>query len=123
METTKITVENFFESMYAKKGWEELVTEEVSFEGPFTPLMKGKEAFVQITNQFLGNMYKAKVRNMIVQDDTACVLTSYQLGHPDMSILDLDACEIIKVKDGKIDSMEIYFDSQKLSSFMSKMQK
>ncbi|NQX80637.1 MAG: nuclear transport factor 2 family protein [Flavobacteriaceae bacterium] len=123
MKTTKITVENFFEAMYAKKGWEELVTEEVLFEGPFTPLMKGKESFMQITNQFLGNMYKAKVRNMIVQDDTACVLASYQLGHPDMAILDLDACEIIKVKDGKVDSMEIYFDSQKLASFMSKMQK
>ena len=121
MKTTEKIVEGFFEAMYTKNGWEELVSDEVSFEGPFTPLLKGKEAFIEVSNQFLQNLHHAEVRSMIVEGDTACVLTSYQLGHPDKAILNLNACEIIQVKEGKVDAMEIYFDSQKLSSFMEKM--
>ena len=123
MKKTEMVVKGFFEAMYAKKGWEELITDEVSFEGPFTPLLNGKEAFINVSNQFLQNMHQAKVRSMIVQGDTACVLTSYQIGHPDMALLDLKACEILQVKDGKDDSMEIYFDSQKLSSFYGENEK
>lgn len=123
MKTTETIVSEFFEAMYTKNGWKELVTGEVTFEGPFTPALKGKEAFIEMTDQFLQNMHQAKVRSMIVQGNSASVLTSYKIGHPDKAILDLDACEVIQVKDGKVDSMEIYFDSQKLSVFMEKMKK
>lgn len=112
-----------FKAMHGKSGWEDLVTDEVTYQGPMASIVKGKDAFIGITNQFLQNMHQGKVRSMIVEDDGACVLTSYQLGNPDVALLDLDACEILKVKDGKVDSFETYFDSLKLSSFMEKMQK
>ncbi len=123
MKTTESVVNSFFEAMYSNNGWEELITHDVSFEGPFTPLLSGKENFIKVSKQFLQNMHQAEVRSMIVQGDRACVLTNYQIGDPDMALLDLNACEIIQVKAGKVDSMEIYFDSQKLASFMEQMKK
>ncbi len=121
MKTTKTVVEGFFEAMYAQKGWEEFIADDVTFEGPLMAPVKGKEAFIEVTKQFLQNQNEAKVRNIIVQEDSACVMTNYKMGHPAMAILDLDACEIVQLKDGKVTSMEIYFDSQKLTEFMAKM--
>jgi len=39
-----------------------------------------------------------------------------------MALLEVDACEIIKIEDGKVLSMEVYFDSLKVSKFGEKMQ-
>ncbi|MDO5970273.1 hypothetical protein Q4Q35_10695 [Flavivirga aquimarina] len=122
-EKTKQILENYFEAMYAKKGWEELITDEITMSGSAIPLVKGKDEFIQQTNEFLQNVYEGKVRNMIVQDDWACVLTNYQIGHPDMAILDLDTCEIVHVKNGKVNSFELYFDSMAFANFMEKMKK
>ena len=120
--TSKTIVEGFFEAMYTKTGWQELITDDMRFEGPLGGVITGKEAFIGITDQFLQGTHKATVRNMIVEGDTACVLTNYQIGHPDMALLDLDACEIVKVKDGKVGSLEVYFDSKKVVEFKSKME-
>ncbi len=121
MKTTKTVVEGFFDAMYAQNGWEAFISDEVTFEGPLMAPIKGKEAFIEVTKQFLQNQNQAKVRNIIMDGDSACVMTNYKMGHPDVAILDLDACEIVQLKDGKVESMEIYFDSQKLTEFMAKM--
>jgi len=121
MTSTGTVVEGFFEAMYTQNGWQELITDEITFEGPLGGLVTGKEAFIGITTQFLQGAHKASVRNMIVEGDSACVLTKYQIGHPDKALLDLDACEIVKVKEGKVDSMEVYFDSKKVAAFHAQM--
>ena len=122
MNTTKTVVEAFFNAMYTNNGWEELITDEISFVGPAMPPLNGKEEFIAGTKQFLQNQHTSKVRSIIVDGNNACVLTSYQIGHPDAALLNLDACEIIEVQDGKVNSIEIYLDSQKMATFMAKMQ-
>ncbi len=122
MSNTKEISENLFQAMFNNKNWEELLADQVTFSGPLSPLLEGKEAVVTAKQQFIKNKYRGEIKSIIAEGNTACALTHYQLGHPSKALLDIDSCEIIKVENGKVVSMEVYFDTLKVTSFMKKMQ-
>ncbi len=47
----------------------------------------------------------------MVDGDKACALTRYQLRPPNGNAFTSDVAELFTVKNGKIDSFAIYFDS------------
>lgn len=123
MKTNKeITVE-FYEAMFRNEGWEDFLVDDSTYLGPLASLLEGKEAVVNATQQFLSRKYSGEIKNVISEGNTTCVLTHYEIGHPEAALLDVDACEIITVENGKVQSMEVYFDSLKVSEFGAKMQK
>lgn len=122
MKTSKEITAEFYQAMLKNEGWESFLADNATYLGPLASLVEGKEAVVGITQQFLKNKYTGEVKNIISEGDNTCVLTHYQLGHPAAATLEVDACEIVKVEDGKILSMEVYFDSLKVSEFGKKMQ-
>lgn len=122
MNTTKEITKNLYQAMFANNGWEDLFANEITYLGPLASIVEGKEEVINITEQFLKNKYTGQVKNIICEADSACVLTHYQIGHPDAALIDVHACEIIKIKDEKVLSMEVYFDSLKVSEFGAKMQ-
>ncbi|MBO6516229.1 MAG: nuclear transport factor 2 family protein [Bacteroidia bacterium] len=123
MKTTKETTAEFYNAMLNNQGWEDFLAEQATYLGPLASLVEGKENVVNITHQFLNNKQTGEVKNIISEGNQACVLTHYQIGHPSMALLEVDACEIINIEDGKVLSMEVYFDSLKVSEFGQKMQK
>jgi len=123
MKTSKEVTTAFYQAMFKNQGWEDFLADQSTYLGPLASLIEGKEAVVGVTQQFLKNKYTGEVKNIISEGNEACVLTHYQLGHPDLELLDVDACEIIKIEDGKVRSMEVYFDSLKVSQFGEKIQK
>lgn len=122
MKTTNEITTAFYQAMFANQGWEDFLADQATYLGPLASLVEGKESVVAVTQQFLKNKYTGAVKSIISEGSSACVLTHYQIGHPDMALLEVDACEIIKVEDGKVVSMEAYFDSLKVSEFGAKMQ-
>jgi len=122
MKTTKEITSEFYQAMLKNQGWENFLADQATYLGPLTSLIEGKESVVSVTQQFLKNKYTGEVKNIISEGNNTCVLTHYQIGHPDVALLDVNACEIIKIEDGKILSMEVYFDSLKVNEFGSKMQ-
>ncbi len=123
MKTSKEITADFYQAMLNDKGWEDYLSDQVTYLGPLASLVEGKEAVVGITQQFIKNKYKGEVKNIISEGDNTCALTQYQLGHPSVETINVDACEILQIEDGKILSMEVYFDSLKVSAFGEKMQK
>jgi ketosteroid isomerase-like protein len=119
MKTTKDVVLEYFEAFAKNNGWENLLTEDITFNSP-TGEVKGKDAFVQMTNQFKQGVVSASVKSIITEGDNASALTNYQMAIPAGDKLDLVVSEIIKVKGQKIKSFEIYFDTAKLNAFMAK---
>jgi len=122
MKTIKEITSEFYQAMLKNQGWEDFLAEKATYLGPLSPLIEGKESVIGVTQQFLNNKYTGEVKNIISEENNVCVLTHYQIGHPDLALLDVHACEIIKIEDGKILSMEVYFDSLKVSEFGAKMQ-
>jgi len=120
MKTTKDVVLEYFEAFAKDSGWEDLLTDDISFNSP-TGEVTGKDAFIQMTNQFKQGVISASVKSIITEGDKASALTHYQMAIPAGDRLDLEVSEIINVKDQRIKSFEIYFDTEKLNAFMAKM--
>lgn len=120
MKTTKDVVMEYFSAFSKNKGWDDMVTNEVSITSP-TGTIKGKEGFVEMTNQFRQLVTSAKVKSIISDAEQASALTVYDLALPTGDKLTLNVSEIIAVKGQKIDSFEIYFDTAQFNEFMSKM--
>lgn len=120
MKTTKDVVLEYFDSFAKNSGWENLLTNDISFHSP-TGEVKGKDAFVEMTNKFKQGVVSASVKSIITEGDKASALTRYQMAIPTGDKLDLDVSEIIHVKGQKIHSFEIYFDTAKMNEFISKI--
>jgi len=50
------------------------------------------------------------VRSLVVEGDRACATTHYQLQPPAGLVFASDVAEVFVVQDGRISSLEIYFD-------------
>lgn len=122
METRKI-IQNYYDAMAKKVGWENMVTDDITFKGTGMQFWKGKDVFVENTRKFLMIVKKSTVKKIIAEGTSACVLTNYLLALPTGDTLSSDVAEIVGVRNGKVSSFEIYFDTVAFNEFMAKMPK
>jgi ketosteroid isomerase-like protein len=52
-----------------------------------------------------------RIKQMIVENDTACVIGNYDYVFPNGKSINGNVAEIWKVKNGKLDSLTIFFDT------------
>jgi len=111
--TTRDTIEAYFNSLAQRKGWESFLSEEVSFTSFTSPIrqVKGRAAFLEATKRFYSMIAAVEVRDLLVDGDKACALTTYQLQPPGGPAFRSDVAELFAVREGKISSFDIYFDS------------
>jgi ketosteroid isomerase-like protein len=111
--TTRETVQGYFNSLEQRNGWESFLSDEMTFTSFTSPVkqLKGKSAYLEATKRFYSTVASVQVREMIVDGEKACVLTRYELQPPKGDRFVSDVAELFAVKNGKIDSFSIYFDS------------
>jgi ketosteroid isomerase-like protein len=111
--TTRDTVEGYFSSLKQRKGWEAFLSDDVSFTSFTSPIrqVSGRAAFLEATKRFYSMITAVEVRDLLVDGDQACALTTYQLQSPGGHGFRSDVAEVFAVRDGKISSFDIYFDS------------
>lgn len=111
--TTKDTIEGYFRSLKQKRDWESFLSEDVSFTSFTSPVrqISGRAAFLESAKRFYGMITSLEVRDLLVDSDKACALTRYELQPPRGAAFGSDVAEVFRVRDGKITSFEIYFDS------------
>ena len=111
--TTRETVQGYFTALKEKRGWESFLSDDIvftSFAGPVKRIT-GKNLFVEATKRFYSSYISFELRDILVEGERACVLTRYELRAPNGNAFSSDVAEIFTVKDGKINSFGIYFDS------------
>ena len=111
--TTKGVIQGYFDSLKQKSGWEAFLADGMSFTSFVAPIKQvaGKGAYLESTSRFFGMITAVEVKDLIVDGDKACALTRYQLQPPRGPAIESHVAEVFKVRDGKISSLEIYFDS------------
>lgn len=111
--TTKATIEGYFSSLRQKTGWSLFLDDNMVFTSYTSPVkqVKGKDEYLQSTKRFYGGIVTFEVRDLLVDGDRACALTRYQLQRPEFPSFESNVAEIFRVRDGKIVSFDIYFDS------------
>jgi ketosteroid isomerase-like protein len=113
MSTTEAVVQGYFKALRQKDGWEAFLANELEFTSFASPnkRLAGKAAYLESTQRFFSMVSSVEVRSLIVDGATACALTRYELQPPRGAAFQSDVAEIFTVRDGKIDSFGIYFDT------------
>jgi len=111
--TTKDTIEAYFHELKQKKAWPSFLSDEMVFTSFTSPIRRisGKAEFLESTKRFYAMIAALEVRALLVDGDKACALTRYQLQPPGGPAFGSDVAEVFGVRDGRIISFDIYFDS------------
>jgi ketosteroid isomerase-like protein len=111
--TTKAVIEGYFASLKQNKDWDSFLAEDIVFTSFTSPVKQvtGKEAYLESTKRFYGGIVTFEIRDLLIDGDRACALTSYQLQRPGSPVFESNVAEVFRVRDGKIVSFDIYFDS------------
>jgi ketosteroid isomerase-like protein len=110
---TEETIQGYYDSLKQGKDWKSFLADDMTFTSYTSPVKKisGKDAYIEATNRFYSSIVSMEVRDIMIDDQKALALTHYKLKHPSGNIFTSDVAEIFTVKNGKITSFEIYFDT------------
>ncbi len=112
--TTKELLETYYKGFAQKKDWDLVLSNDFKFIGgdmtKTTPLV-GKPAYIEVIKRFSQLFTTMRVKEMIVEDDRACLIGNYDYVFPNGKSINGDVAEIWTVKDGKLDSITIFFDT------------
>ena len=111
--TTRDTIQGYFAKLEQKAGWEAFLSDDMVFTSFTSPVKRvsGRAAYLESTRRFYSMITAVEVRDLVVDGDRACALTRYQLQPPRGPAFGSDVAEVFGVRDGKIRSFDIYFDS------------
>jgi ketosteroid isomerase-like protein len=111
--TTKGTIEGYFECLTKNNEWQAFLSERMLFTSYTNPIKQvtGKDAYLESTKRFYSMIGSCEVRELMVDEDRACALTRYELTSPSGETFHSDVAELFTVKNDKIESFDIYFDS------------
>jgi ketosteroid isomerase-like protein len=116
--TTKELLESYYKGLAQKSNWESVLSDDFKFIGgdmtKTTPVI-GKAAYVEVIKRFSQLFTDMRVKQMIVDSENACVIGNYDFVFPNGKSINGDVAEIWKVKNGKLDSLTIYFDTLSFS--------
>jgi ketosteroid isomerase-like protein len=111
--TTRDTIQEYFNGLQEKKGWDSFLSDDLRFASFVTPnkRVRGRAQYLESTKRFFSMITALEVKDLLVDGDKACALTRYELQVPGGPSFRSDVAEVFEVRDGKISSLEIYFDS------------
>ena len=111
--STRDTIQAYFDRLRQKKGWETFLSDDMSFTSFTSPIKRvtGRGAYLEATKRFYSMISALELRDLIVDGDKACAFTRYELRPPAGPAFESHVAEVFAVRDGKIRSFEIYFDS------------
>jgi ketosteroid isomerase-like protein len=112
--TTKEIVQQYLTHVQKRGDWASLIADDMVFTSHAGPgrQITGRDEFLQATSRFYAMIVDAHVNDIIVSGEKACALTRYRLQPPNgAAAFASDVAEIFTVRNGKIDSLAIYFDA------------
>jgi ketosteroid isomerase-like protein len=111
---TKELLQIYYSGFAQKSGWESVIADDFKFTGGdmtnASPSI-GKQKYIEIINKFSRVFKTMRVKEMIVEDDRACVIGNYDFVFPNGNHINGNVVELWKVKQDKLDSLTIYFDT------------
>jgi len=112
--TTRQTIEGYFGALKKKAGWQEALATDMVFTNHASPVKQvvGRDAYLEATKRFYSTIADFEVRQLLVEGDRAIALTHYTIQPPNGAPPFVsDVAESFSVRDGRIASFDIFFDS------------
>lgn len=121
MNLTEKKAIEFFETFGTDKDWKSLLADDIVFTSPMDKV-SGKDKFIELDIQFRQLVQKASVKWIISDGEQASALVDYKMTLPTGVNLNITFSEVIKLKNQRIESIEVFFDTAKFYEFLSKME-
>jgi ketosteroid isomerase-like protein len=111
--STRSIIDEYFHRLAQKSDWSACLADDMVFTSFTTPNKRvdGRAAYLESTKRFYSTIVAVKVKDVLVDGAKACALTHYDLQAPGLPAFSTDVAEVFQVRDGKIASFDIYFDS------------
>jgi hypothetical protein len=111
--TTKQLLETYYKGFAQKEGWESVISDDFKYIGGninAVPIV-GKAGYIEVIKRFSRVFQAMRVKQMIVEGNNACVIGNYDFKFPNGESINGDVAEIWTAKNGKLDSLTIFFDT------------
>jgi len=111
---TKELLDAYYKGLDQKKGWDGTLSDDFSFIGgdmtKSTPIV-GKQAYMEIIGRLSRLFDHLRVKEMVIEGDKAFVIANYDWMFPNGKKINGNVAEVWRVKNGKLDSLTIFFDT------------
>lgn len=111
--STRTTVESYFSALRAGGTWSDHLAPTLTFTSHVSPgrSLVGRDAYLAATAGFFSMVREVELRDLVVDGERACALTTYTVRPPVGEPFRSDVAEVLSVHDDVIDGLEIYFDT------------
>ena len=119
--TTRQLLEKYYKGFAEKANWESAIADDFEYVGGDMNNIKpivGKQAYIEIIKRFSQRFEAMRVKQMIVEGNKASVIGNYEFLFPNGVKLNGNVSENWTVKNGKLQSLTLYFDTL---TFMTNM--
>jgi ketosteroid isomerase-like protein len=114
---TRELLNKYYKALSSKGDWHSMLSPDIVLSGTIARETKGKEAFV--SNNFFKMVKSLKVKQMIVEEENACAIVSYDLVSPKSKRFASEVAEVWMAQNGELVSLAIYFDTAAFQQSMS----
>jgi ketosteroid isomerase-like protein len=118
---TKQLLETYYKGFAEKADWENTIADDFQYVGGDmnnTQPVVGKQAYVEIIKRFSQRFESMRVKQMIIEGNKASVIGNYDFQFPNGHKINGNVAENWTVKNGKLQSLTLYFDTL---TFMSNL--
>jgi hypothetical protein len=116
--STREIIQQYYDAINHKGNWLSLISVDIDFTGP-EQITHTKDEYVKALNRFLQLVKSLKINEFIVEDNKACITVEYNLQLPSGNTTTCEVAEVLMVKDDKINSSCIFFDTAAFRSFIA----
>ena len=117
-KTTKEIIEHYYNEINNKGDWQSSISDNITFTST-GKITYTKNEYVEATTRFLQAVKHLKINEFIVEENKACITVEYSIQSPSGNTGTCEVAEVLMVKDNKIYSSCIFFDTAFFRSFMA----
>jgi len=112
--TTRQLLEVYYKGFADKANWESVIADDFEYVGGDmnnTNPVIGKQAYIDIIKRFSQRFESMRVKQMIIEGDKASVIGNYDFQFPNGLKINGNVAECWTIKNGKLQSLTLYFDT------------
>jgi ketosteroid isomerase-like protein len=114
LTSTRQLLECYYKGFAEKSDWDSVIAEDFEYTGGDMTKpepLRGKQAYIEVIKRFSQVFKTMRVKEMIIDGDKACVIGNYDLQFPNGQLMNGNVAELWTAKNGKLQSLAIYFDT------------
>jgi ketosteroid isomerase-like protein len=111
---TRQLLDTYYKGFAAKNNWEDTIADDFQYVGgdmTNTNPVVGKQAYIDIIKRFSQRFESMRVNQMVIDGDKASVIGNYDFQFPNGRKINGNVSENWTVKNGKLQSLTLYFDT------------